>query len=230
MTKDLLFYVYVTYCLSFVVMFVLLFRSVTNATNKKYADVFYSLAAFTSTKSLSILADGVRMYTNLTFDVYGLTLLNISTMLNVISNVFLLHFGIELITLKLPHRNIYRIFPLLLFAGYLTLFTTGVFDPLEANQIARFSFGYNGAVLSSVACFSLYYSLRQSKNIRAPKGILATGVGLIIYSVFDGLTENPISGVPIYVFRMFSAVILTAASFDLVALFDEKKIRKIDYV
>ncbi len=230
MTKALLLYIYVLYGLSFVVMFILLFRSVTNASNKKYADVFYSLTAFASTKSLSILADGVRIFTNLTFDVYGLTLLNISTMLNVISSVFLLHFGIELITLKLPHRNIYRIFPLLLFIGYLILFTFGVFDPLEANQIARFSFGYNGAVLSSVACFSLYYSLRQSKDLRAPKGILATGVGLIIYSIFDGLTENPISGVPIYVFRMFSAVILTAASFYLVALFDEKKIRKIDYV
>jgi hypothetical protein len=230
MTRDILFYSYIIYGLSFIAMFVLLFRSVTKASNKTYADVFYSLAAFASSKSLSILADGVRQYTNLAFDAYGLTLLNISTMLNVISNVFLLHFGIELITQKLPHRNIYRGFPLLLFIGYLVLFTTGVFGPLEASRIARFSFGYNGAVLSSVACFSLYYSLKQSKNIRAPKGILATGIGLIIYSIFDGLTEDAISGVPINVFRMFSAVILMAASFYLVALFDEKKIRKIDYV
>lgn len=100
-------------------------------------------------------------------------------------------------------------------------------ETFEANKVARFGFGYNGAVLSSVACFSLYYTLRQRK---VPKGILTTGIGLIIYSIFDGLADKPISGVPINVFRMFSGIILMSASFYLVALFDEKKIRKIDYV
>jgi hypothetical protein len=151
-------------------------------------------------------------------------------MLNVVSNVFLLHFGIELITYKLPHRNIYRVFPLFLFIGYLVLFMFGIFDSFEAERIARFSFGYNGALLSSVACFSLYNTLKKSGNVKATKGILATGLGLIIYSIFDGLAEAPISGVPIHVFRMFSGIILMAASFYLTALFAGKKDFKVDYV
>jgi hypothetical protein len=230
MFKNPLFYIFLLYGLSFIVMFTILIRAINKATVRTYVDAFYMLAAFANIKSLAIVVDGIRLFAGSKIYLYSLILVNVSSMLNVISNVFLLHFGIELITYKAPHRKIYRIFPLLLFIGYLVLYVSGIFDALEVTSMARFGFCYNAAILSSVACLTLYYSLKQSKNVKVPKGILATALGLILYSIFEGLTEKPISGVSIYIFRMFSAIILMAASWYLVALFDEKKICKIDYV
>lgn len=230
MVNALLFYVFVIYGSSFLLMFIILIRAVRKSPSEKYVEAFYMLAAFANSKSLSILAEGTRLFTEVKLDLYGLTLFNVSTMMNVISNVFLLHFGIEIITYRMSARNIYRVFPVLLFMGYVILYMFGIFDTVEADSIARFGFGYNGAILSSIACFSFYYSQRQIKDSKVLMGILATGIGLIFYSIFDGLAEEPIGDIPIQVFRMFSAIILAASSFYIARLFKEKKIQKVDYV
>lgn len=229
-TRELLFYVFLIYSLIFLAMFFVLFRSARKTTAKTYVYAFYMLAAFAISKCFSIWADGLKLLTGTSMELYDLTLINLSIILTVISNVFLFQFSLDLITYKLPARNIFRIAPVLLFGGYFILFALGLIETFDAETIGRHSFGYNGAILSSIALFNLYYTLRQSGNVRVLRGILATGLGFIFYSVFEGMIERPISGIPIYVFRMFSAIILAAASFYLVELSDKNKARKVDYV
>lgn len=230
MIRDPLFYVFLIYGLSFLLLFFVLFTAIRKATARTYVYVFYMLAAFAISKCFSVWADGLRLFTGAAIDLYGLTLVNLSTIFTVVSNVFLFQFGVELITYRLPTRNIFRMLPVLLFGGYIILFALGLIETFDANTIGRKSFGYNGAILSSVALVSLYYTLRQSRNVRMLRGILAAGLGFIFYSVFEGVIEKPISGIPIYVFRMFSAIILAAASFYLVELSDKNKARRVDYV
>jgi hypothetical protein len=228
--REPLFYVFLVQGLSFLLMFFVLFKAIKKATARTYVYVFYMLAAFAINKCFSAWANGLALFTGTAIDLYGLTLINLSTIFTVISNVFLFQFAIELLTHKLRTRNIFRIFPILFFSGYIVLLALGLIETFDANSIGRLSFGYNGAILSSIALFNLYYTMRQSSGVRLLRGILASGLGFAFYSIFDGLAEKPISGVPICVFGMFSAIILTAASFYLVELFDEKKIRMVDYI
>lgn len=228
--RDLLFYILFIYGLSFLAMFFVLFRSLRKATAPTYVSAFYMLAAFAINKCFSIWADGLRLFTGVTVDLYGITLIKLATMFTVIANVFLFQFSVDLITSKSPARNALRMAPVILFSGYIILFVLGLIETFDANMIGRVSFGYNGAVLSSVALFNLYYTVKQGRNVRLLRGILAAGLGFAFYAIFDGLVEKSIGSVPIYVFRMFSAMIITAASFYLFELFQEKKVCKVDYV
>lgn len=228
--KQQLTYVFFFYGLSFIVMFYFLFRALKNSYSPAYGYVFWMLAGFAVCKGFSVWADAVKLIIGEAVSLYGITAYNISTMFAVIANVFILQFSISLMTNKVPYKNIYQAFPVILFGGYLMLFMLGLIESYDANIMGRYSFGYNGGILTSVALFNLYNVQKQTKNTRLLMGIIGLAVGFALYSIFDGIAEQPILRISIYYFRMICAILLAAASFFIKDLFTEKKRDKVGYV
>ena len=223
-------YIFSVYGLSFIVMFYALLRILKKSESKTYNDVFWMLACFALSKGLSVLVDAANLIVSDRVELYGITLNNLSAMFAVISNVFVLQFSIDLITCRIANRNIYKVFPVILFSSYIVLFMFGIIDDYDANVTGRYGFGYNGGILASVALFSLYNSEKQNKSIGFLRGLQGLAIGFILYSIFDGVAEKPIMGVPIYLYRMVCAVLIATSSFYLKELFVVKKTSNVGYL
>lgn len=223
-------YVFLIYGLSFIIMFFLLYRELRNAETDLYKDAFWMLAAFALCKGFSVWADAADLMVGEITDLYGLTADNLSKVFSVLSNIFILQISIGLMTFKSPHSNIYRLFPVILFSGYVTLFLMGVIERIDADMIGRSNFGYNGGVLMSVALINLYQVQKHTKKILLLRGIMGLAIGFALYSIFDGMIREPVMGVSIYMFRMFCAIVITAASYYVKDIFRIKKSMKVDYV
>ncbi|MEW6108252.1 MAG: hypothetical protein AB1632_03650 [Nitrospirota bacterium] len=228
--KEQLTYIFLIYGLSFIIMFFALARSLRNTESRVYKEAFWMLAGFALTKGLSAWADATDLVVGETASLHGVTADNLSTILAVFSNLFILQFSVGMMTYRLPYRKIYQILPVVLFGGYIILFFSGMIERSNADSIGRFNFGYNGGVLTTVALVNLYHIQKQTKRTKLLRGISGLAIGFAFYSVFDGILNKPILGVPIYMFRMFCAVMITSASFYIKELFMESKTRKVDYI
>lgn len=223
-------YVFLIYGLSFIIMFFLLYRELRNAETDLYKDAFWMLAAFALCKGFSVWADAADLMVGETTELYGITADNLSKVFSVLSNIFILQFSIGLMTFKSPHRNIYRLFPVILFCGYVTLFLLGIIERIDADMIGRSNFGYNGGILTTVALINLYQVQKHTNKILLLRGIMGLAVGFALYSIFDGIIRKPVMGVPIYIFRMLCAILITAASYNVKDIIRIKKAMKVDYV
>lgn len=79
------------------------------------------------------------------------------TMASGVSNIFLFHFGISLLTYKINTKINYKVFPVILFTAYMILYISGIVSQSDLESKSRLSFGYNGAILSFVGCVNYYY-------------------------------------------------------------------------
>lgn len=223
-------YIFFIYGLSFIVMFVVFYRALRNAESSAYKETFWMLAGFALTKGLSAWADAANLVVGETTSLSGMTVNNISVILVVFSNLFILQFAIGMMTHKVPYRKIYLVIPIVLFGGYVLLFLSGVIERVNADMIGRFNFGFNGGVLTAVALINLYHVQKKTKRTRLLRGIAGLATGFALYSIFDGILTGPLFGTPVYIFRMFSAVIIASSSFYFKELFAETKSLRVDYV
>ncbi len=223
-------FIFPIYGLSYIVMSIVLYRTLKTAGSDVYREAFWMLAGFALTKGLSAWADAADLLVGETSSLYGITINNLSVILVVFSNLFILQFAIGMMTYKVPYRKIYLLIPIVLFGGYVMLFLSGVIERVHADFIGRFNFGFNGGVLTTVALVNLYHIQKKSKKMKLLRGITGLAAGFALYAIFDGMITGPFMGAPVYVFRMSAAVIITVSTFYCKDLFTETRTRRVDYV
>jgi hypothetical protein len=131
-----------------------------------------------------------------------------------------LQFGVSLLTYRSEKAGVLRFIPVLLFGVYIAVIgITNVNDVFKAGLIARYSFGFSGALLSSIALYRLANSMKAMGNSKLIKGIVVTAIGFAFYAVFGGLIIKPIVGIPIELFRSACAFTIAISSFYILDVF-----------
>lgn len=201
------------------------------APNSQFKNIFWALASAVIMKTSATIAGYERLISGLPLYEYAL-ITNFSDMSAVVSNIFLFHFGVSILTYKIKTLIDYKIFPTLLFAGYMILYISGIIDPAELSMTSRISFGYNGAILGCVGCVNIYYERRKEcAKDTVIYGFLLLGMGLFIYSVTEGLlTTKVFSMYMISMFKVVSAAILAMSAVTVTDLMKEERTRRIGFV
>ena len=215
-----LFYIFLVYGISFLVMSYMVIRGIRNATSITLVTTFYVLAVFGITHGITELIDWSRfiLKTSGTADVGILKYLSQSFL--ILSFVVLLQFGVNLLTYKNENKRAFRLIPGILVVAYLVaLFTFHTNDISQAGLIARHGFGFAGALLSGIALCTLANSMKALGNPRMIWGLLLCAVGFVFYAIFGGVIVTPIVGLPIQLFRAACAFVIAISSFWFLGVF-----------
>ncbi len=214
----------IIYSLSFYIMFILIARAMKGVPLSSYSEAFYMIAAFSlckaSAPTIEIVSNAVTLPVGAVFT--G----SLSSMISVIGNVFLFQAALALLMFNSSAKIKFRVVPVILFAGYLLLYISGVIEAGEVDRLGRISFGYNSGIITAIAMFNIYF-IRKEKSI----GLLLGGAGFIVYGIFEGIIFSPLLGISPSIFRMSAAVILMTSAFFLTMLREERKlVKNIGYV
>ncbi len=194
------------------------------APTSHYRNIFWALASAVIMKASACIT-GYQAFT-INLPIYQYALIdNFSTLSAVVPNIFLFHFGISIITHKVRTIIDYKVFPIVLFAGYIMLYISGVIDTAALSSTSKLSFGYNGAILGCVGCVNLYYEKRktQEKN-NALYGLLLLGLGLFTYAATEGILSLSIfPKITIDVLNILSAGMIAASSLTVTDLMKEHR-------
>jgi len=221
---DPLFYIFLVYGISFLLMSFVVFQGTRNATSIAFVNTFYLLAGFGLFHGITEMLDWLRFI----FETSGAgefrVLIILSQSCLITSFVLLLQFGVTFLTYKSERRVIYRALPALFFAAYIGyLLFTGTYHMREAGLIARRAFGFSGALLSGLAFLILANSMKVKGNARLTNGLVFTGIGFLCYSVFGGLIVEPIAELPVQLFRTVCAFTIAVSSFSILEIFKARK-------
>ena len=215
-----LFYIFFIYGLSFLVMSSLIFYGIKRATSLTLVSTFSLLAFFGLTHGITEWIDWVRfILKTLGSEEVGI-LTSLSQIFLVVSFVFLLQFGINLLTYQSEKKCVIRAIPLVLFVIYLAaVFATGVTDILQAGLIGRYGFGFTGAALSAIVIFRLSNTMKPLGNRKLIKGLTVAAVGFACYAIFGGLIIRPVLGLPVQLFRAACAITIAVSFFNVLDVF-----------
>ena len=215
-----LFYIFFIYGFSFMVMAVILVGGITRATSITLISAFYMLVFFGLTHGITELTDWTRVIGRVLGRGENAFLLYTSQIFLVISFVFLLQFGIHLLTYKSEKRGIIRMIPLILLVVYLAIiFSLKISDIAQVGLFARYIFGFAGAALSAIMLFRLGSSMKPLGNEKLIRGLNVAAVGFGCYAVFGGLIVAPVFGMPVQLFRAACALVITIASATILEVF-----------
>jgi hypothetical protein len=218
--SEPLFYIYFIYGLSFLVMSYVIFHGIKEATSLTLVTTFYALAFFGITHGTTELIDWIRFIFKFSGKGDVEILKYISQSLLIISFILLLQFAVNLLTYRNEKRKVIRWIPSLLVVVYivvLVIFKTN--DISRAGLIARYGFGFSGALLSGIALCNLANSMKAVGNSRLVGGLLVSGIGFVFYAVVGGLIIQPIIGLPIQLFRAACAITIAISSFGFLGVF-----------
>jgi hypothetical protein len=215
-----LFYIFFVYGMSFLVMAYVVLHGIRNATAITLVTTYYALALFGLMHGVTELVDWVRFIVKTTGNGEIAALKYASQVCLIASFVVLLQFGVNLLTYRSDKARVLRFAPGILFVVYLVaLSMAGVNDILRAGLIARYSFGFAGALLSAIALAWLAQSLKDVLDTSVVNGLTMTAFGFGAYAVFGGLIIKPIGGLPIQLFRAACAFVVAWASFYILGIF-----------
>lgn len=218
--REPLFYVYFIYGVSFLVMSYVVFHGIKNATDITFIATFYALVLFGLTHGITELIDWVTFILKIAGKGEIEILKYLSQIFLISSFVILLQFGVSLLTYRSEKAGVLRFIPVLLLVGYFAvLLMTNVNDVFNAGLIARYSFGFSGALLSGIALYRLANSMKVVGNSKLIKGLGVTAIGFAFYAVFGGLIIKPIIGIPIQLFRASCAFTIAISSFYILDVF-----------
>ena len=209
-----LFYIYLFYGISFLLMSFVIFEGTRKASSIIFVPTFYMLGGFGLVHGITELIEWVIfiLKTSRAGEFEVLTILSQSCLIT--SFVLLLQFGINILTYKSEKKDIYRSLPVLFFVAYTVyIFVAETPHIRTAGLIARRGFGFSGALLSGLAFFSLAKSMKVIGHPRLTNGLIVTGIGFVCYAVFGGLVVEPILGLPIQLFRAVCALTIAINSF-----------------
>ncbi len=210
-----LFYIFAVYGLSFLVMAYFIAIGIIEATDVAVVSSFYVLVIFGTFHGMAELTDWVRFSAHVLGQVENQVLTYTSQVSMIISFVFLLQFGINLLTYKSKSakKSIIRLIPLVLFIIYLAVvLSMGITDITRIGLYVRYSFGFAGAALSAFALFHLAGSMSSIGNKNLLRGLNMAALGFACYSIVGGLIINPVFGFPIQLFRATCAVVIAISS------------------
>ena len=209
-----LFYIYFIYGLSFIIMAFFVINEITKATSITLVSSFYMLAIFGLAHGTAEMIDWLRFIAKIIGVPEFIFFTYASQILMILSFVFLLQFGINLLTYKSEKKGLARSIPFILFVIFIAvIFAMGMDDILQIGLIGRYIFGFTGAALSAITLFNLGNTMKTVGNQKLVKGLTIAAVGFACYAVFGGLIVIPLAGLPIQLFRAACAVIITFASY-----------------
>ena len=218
--SEPLFYIFFIYGASFLVMSYVVFHGIKKATAITLINTFYALGLFGFTHAITELIDWVRFIFKIEGSGEIEILKYISQIFLIISFVILLQFGVNLLTYRNEKKGSFRLIPGILFVVYIVvLLIIKTNDISKAALIARYSFGFSGALLSGIALYNLANSIKAVGNSRLIKGLFVTAIGFVFYAVFGGLIIKPIAGLPIQLFRAACAFTIAISSFYILDVF-----------
>jgi hypothetical protein len=215
-----LFYIYFIYGLSFLLMSFLIFYGIKRATSLTFVSTFSMLALFGLTHGMTEWIYWVQfMLQTMGSGKVGI-LTYLSQIFLVVSFVFLLQFGINLLTYQWEKKGFVRAIPLVLFVIYLAaIFAAGVTDVLQAGLIGRYGFGFTGAALSAIVIFRLSNTVKPLGNRKLARGLTLAAVGFACYAIFGGLIINPVLGLAVQLFRAACAFTIAISFFNVLDVF-----------
>jgi hypothetical protein len=215
-----LFYIYFIYGLSFLLMSFLIFYGIKRATSLTFVSTFSMLAFFGLTHGMTEWIFWVQLMLQTMGSGKVGILTYLSQIFLVVSFVFLLQFGINLLTYQWEKKGFVRAIPLVLFVIYLAaIFAAGVTDVLQAGLIGRYGFGFTGAALSAIVIFRLSNTVKPLGNRKLARGLTVAAVGFACYAIFGGLIINPVLGLPVQLFRAACAFTIAISFFNVLDVF-----------
>lgn len=155
--------------------------------------------------------------------------------LTMVSSSFaaLLSFGLNVATAGVEENRWLRGIPhgaLLMYFWFLTFLGvdissgggTGI-NYHVAELAQRHSLGFLGAIVTSYAFFELSRKINTIVGEKAGKKFILTGIGFVLFAVFEGLKLDPIPGLPGIVYSCIIAIFLTISIINIFRLFEIKK-------
>jgi len=222
-----LFYIFFIYGLSFLLMAYLIIKGARAVSSVPLIIAFYMLALFGLTHGVTEIVDWIRFIVKTLGVAEIRTLTYVSQIFLVVSFVFLLQFGVNLLTYRLENRGAYRAIPLILVGVYsAVILVLGITDILRIGLIGRYSFGFAGALLSSIALFVMGNTMKPLGNQKLDRGLTIAAAGFVCYAVFGGLIITPIAGIPIQLFRSACAVTIAFAAFSVIDIYQYVESKK----
>ncbi len=219
------------YIAFFLFMSFVLIKKSHGASDSHLKNIFWALTVFAIMKAGASVASYKWLFVDTPLYISTLAA-NSRVMFAVISNIFLFHFGISILTYKIETRIDYKIFPVLLFVGFMILYLSGSVETAELEKTSRFSFGYNGAVLGFVGCINLYLNKKKrGGRRRVLYGLLLLGGGLLAYAITEGiLSATNVPGIGTKILEVITAGILATASLLVTDLMKKETSRKIGFI
>jgi len=215
-----LFYIYLIYGLSFIVMASLIIGGIKRATSLTLVSSFSMLAAFGITHGIAEMVDWVRFIEQKLGQPASAGLLYASQIFMMLSFALLLQFGINVLSYKSSHRKSLRAIPVVLVVAFLTaVYFLGISDISQAGLIARRSFGFAGSALSAIMLFRLSNTMRPLGNEKLNLALIVAAASLAVYAICGGLIVTPLFGLPIQVFRAVCAFVIAVASASILDIF-----------
>jgi hypothetical protein len=215
-----LFYIYFIYGLSFLIMAYLVINEITKATSIALVSSFYMLAIFGLMHGTTELIDWLRFISKILGTSEFRFFTYASQILLVLSFVFLLQFGINLLTYKSEKKGLVRTIPTILFAIFIVvIFARGIDDILEIGLIGRYSFGFTGSAISAITLFILGNTMKPLGNQKLVRGLTIAAIGFACYAVFGGLIVKPVAGLPIQLYRAVCAMTIAISSYSALDVF-----------
>ena len=231
-------YISLLYSLTFLIISFILIREMKKITSSPLKNIFWSFTAFIITKTTFIISDLSlnflvldNIFLSNNIHPFIVIINTLSVVFSIISNVFLFHFGISILTYKTSIRIDYKIFPMFLFIIYISLFLSGIIEFYSAERISRYSFGFNGAFLGSLGCFNLY---NINKKHHGEKKMLSwyitCSIALFFYAGTEGIIIKPVMGISVEILRLLSSITLLISAFFIVELPKEERRDRIGFI
>jgi hypothetical protein len=218
--SEPLFYIFFIYGFSFMVMAKIIVDGITNATSVSLVSSFYMLVFFGLAHGTTELTDWARFIGKTIGRGENSFLLYTSQIFLIMSFVFLLQFGIHLLTYKYERKGLLRALPSILLVVYLAvMFYLGITDISQIGLFARYSFGFIGSALSAVMFFRLGASMKALGNEKLTRGLTVTAAAFGCYAVCGGLIVTPVFGMPIQLFRAACAIVIAASASAILGVF-----------
>ncbi|HDH50281.1 MAG TPA: hypothetical protein ENG95_06925 [Nitrospirae bacterium] len=146
-----------------------------------------------------------------------------------LSNLFLFHFGISVLTCKTPLKINYKIFPLLLLVVYIIFNFMAIIDAETSRKVIRYGFGFTGSFLASIGFLNLYMIKTKSKGRKYFLSTMICCTALLFYAVTE-ILNNSFWFFPVEFLRLLSALALLSVPVYIVDLIGEDRNRRIGYV
>jgi hypothetical protein len=218
--SEPLFYIFLVYGLSFLVMATLIGTELVKTTAITLVSSFWMLVLFGFTHGVAELTDWARFVGKTLAMSESPPLLYFGQVMMILSFVFLLQFAINLMTYKSEKKGIVRAIPFLLFVIYIvSILVLGISDISQMGLIARYSFGIAGSALSAFVLFRLGNTMKAVDIPKLVKGLNVAALGFMCYAVFGGMLIHPILGLPIQLFRAACALTIAIASYSILDVF-----------
>lgn len=212
-------WVFFFYGLGFLILAGVVFLKRRKLVDVDLTKSFYFLGLFGLIHGITEWIDWTRLFIKIN---YALQLhwLDVSKVVFLtVSFLFLMQFGINLLTVKKEKFKFLRYLPLILgIAFFVYTLSQGILSSSEL--IARYGFGFFGSLLSTIALFLIFR--RTTINLHPLRvGAYLMFVAFFVYTIFGGLITFTIYGVPPQLIRMLCALLAGYASFSFLGVLEQ---------